>query len=110
MLQCFAWLCLMAITPVHSQTVQKVVQIAKPEIPTLVYYQTGKESAETNYGDQGEIRFNDWSNDVKMQNIPESFQYRIECNTPHEETDKLWIEDSQIAEQISPTTCKQLIS
>lgn len=111
MLQCFAWLCLMAITPVHSQAapLQRVVQIAKPEIPTLVYYQTGKESTEAYYGDQGEIRFNDWSNDVMMQNIPESFQYRIECDRPHPEPDRLWITPEQIAQQISPATCRELV-
>jgi hypothetical protein len=120
MQQCFAWLCLMAIMPVHSQTgfgyglapapLQRIVQIAKPEIPTLVYYKTGLESTEDYYGDQGEIRFNDWSGDVIMQNIPESFQYRIECDTPHSVTDNLWITPAQIAEQISPATCRQLIS
>ena len=91
------------------QAAQRTVQILKPEIPTLVYYPLDKlwQSA---FGNQGEIAFNDGSTDARLGDIPDNFQSRISCGSDALPPINPWITDERIAQQISPTTCRQLLS
>ncbi len=86
----------------------KTVFIRKPEIPTLVYYASDvlwKGVA----GNQGEIAFSDGSTNMVLSEIPDNFQSRIACGSDLQAIAKTWISDEQIAKQVSPTTCRQLL-
>lgn len=92
-----------------TETAQRTVQIPKPEIPALVYYSSDKLWREM-YGKQGEIGFNDGSTDSQLGDIPDNFQSRIACDPDLRVIDKPWITDARIAQQVSPTSCRQLLT
>lgn len=92
-----------------ANTAQRTIQIPKPEIPTLVYYPLDKlwQSA---FGNQGEIPFNDGSTNTQLGDIPDNFQSRIACGSEVTPLLNPWITDEQIAQQVSPTSCRQLLA
>lgn len=92
-----------------AQSRAKTVQIKKPEIPALVYYAADK-LWEGEYGKQGEIAFSDGNTNTALGDVPDNFQSRIACGSDLREIDKPWITDDRIAQQVSPTTCRQLLT
>ena len=81
----------------------------KPRIPMLVYYPFSSQSQLWQVYTE-EIGFNnDRSESSSFQdNLPDNFYYRINCNS--QRIDSPWIPDGSIAQTISPTTCKTLLS
>lgn len=92
-----------------AEPAARTVQIPKPEIPVLVYYPADR-MWQSAYGQQGEIGFSDGSNNNALADIPDNFQSRIACDKDLLTIHKPWISDEQIAQQVSPTTCRQLLS
>jgi hypothetical protein len=82
----------------------------KPRIPTLVYYGPRQAAAMTELKED-EAGFNDGGTSDRMaeKDVPDSFQYRINCGENIFLTTKLWIPDARIPATISRTTCKKLL-
>lgn len=95
---------------VYSQdrlTGDTVIPPPKPRMPTLVYYpHSAQHLLWRVYED--EIGFNNDNNEADyFQDIPDSFQYKINCDS--KPADNPWIPDIMISKTISPTTCKTLL-
>ena len=82
----------------------------KPRIPTLVYYGPRQAAAMTEIKeDEAGFNYGMTSDRMAEKDVPDSFQYRINCGEDVISTDKLWIPDARIPDTISRTTCKTLL-
>lgn len=94
--------------PVSKQAIDDAVPSPKPRIPTLVYYPYSSQTQLWHvYAD--EIGFNNDRNEISLfQDVPDNFYYKVNCMSAP--ISKPWIPDAMIAQTISPTTCKTLLS
>lgn len=91
----------------HS-VASRVVPSPKPRIPTLVYYPYSSQSQLWQVYEE-EIGFNnDRNENYYLADLPDNFYFRISCNS--QTPSNPWIPDAMIAQTISSTTCKTLLS
>ena len=81
---------------------------AKPEIPQLVYWGPGQSGT---FKDN-EVEFNGGSTAARLAeaDVPDSFQYRVNCGEDTYSPTNQWVSDAKIAYMVARTTCKQLLS
>ena len=86
----------------------RVIPDPKPRIPTLVYYPYSSQNLLWRVYEE-EIGFNNDRNDqYYLANLPDNFYFDINCNS--QPPANPWIPDEMIAQTISSTTCKTLLS